>query len=145
MRTLFVLLATSLILATGVTTQATPPPKHVEDKPLDVPVPRGAVHIVVTAGDSDIRKEFTYFPYPLLPTNLRIIAPNASGLYRVEVSPEGNVTAVTILKTLGKRLDGLVLRTFITWKAKPGPLRCVDINWFYRPALPASRRGGGIH
>ena len=141
MQKLFVLLITSLILAVGPSTEATPPPKHVEDKPLDVPIPPGAVHIVATAGDSEIRKVFTYFPYPMMPPNLRIIAPNESGLYRVEVSPEGKVAAVTILKTLGKRIDYIVLRNFVTWKAKPGPLRVVDIHWYYRP-MSGPGRGG---
>ena len=126
-------LPSALILVMAVTARATPPPKHVEDKPIDVPIPHGAVHIVATAGDSEIKKVFTYFPYPTLPPNLRIIAPNESGLYRVEVSPEGQVTAVTILKTLGKRIDAQIMKAFTTWKAKPGPLRVVDIQWFYTP------------
>ena len=145
MRPLFAFLVPSLIFVVSVTARAAAPPKHVEDKPLDVLIPKGAVHIVATAGDADIRKVFTYFPYPSLPGPLRIIAPNRSGVYRVEVSPEGTVTAVTILKTLGKRLDGQVMRTFITWKANPGPFRVIDISWFYTPAPAAASRGGGYH
>jgi hypothetical protein len=71
------------------------------------------------------------------------VAPNANGTYRVEVSPEGKVTAVTILKTLGKRLDSLVMKTFITWRGKPGPLRVVDVSWYYMPA--PFGQGGGYH
>jgi hypothetical protein len=131
------------IFVVSLAAHAAPLPKHVEDKPLDIPIPKGAVHIVATTGDAVLKKEFDYFPYPYLSPTVRIVAPNANGTYRVEVDPAGKVAAITILKTLGKRLDYLVLKTFIRWKGKPGPFRVIDINWYYRPA--AYNVGGVVH
>jgi hypothetical protein len=104
------LFATTMIVAGSAKDPRT------DDKPLDVPIPAGATHIQVKEGDADFRQLFTYFPYPQYPRWLNIIPPNSSGVYRVEINPEGKVTAVTILKTLGKRLDALIMKNFLTWK-----------------------------
>jgi hypothetical protein len=55
------------------------------------------------------------------------------------------VTAITVLRTLGKRLDAQTMRTLITWTGKPGPLRVIDITWYYTPAGPGAGSGGGYH
>ena len=50
------------------------------------------------------------------------------GTYRVEVSSEGTVAAVTILKSMDPVSDTRIIKIFVTWRAKPGPLRVVDIS-----------------
>jgi hypothetical protein len=106
-------------------------PKAANPVQIDVPVPKGAEHIVVTNGDSDLKKVFTYFPYPPPPNVNRVLPLNRQGLYRIEVSPEGKVTAITILRTMGKWLDIPVMKTLVTWRAVPGKFRVVDVKWFY--------------
>jgi hypothetical protein len=98
---------------------------------VNVPIPKGAEHIVVSNGDADLRKVFTYFPYPPPPQVNRVLPLSREGLFRIEVSPEGNVTAITILRTMGKYLDIPVMKTLVKWKAVPGRFRVVDVTWFY--------------
>ena len=134
------LLAVFAVSANGA--PLTAPKSHPEPTPIDVPVPAGATHIVIKGDhfDQKIRDVFTYFPYPQAAKIGAIVPLNFSGVYRVEVSPEGKVSAVTILKTMGKRVDYVILKTFLTWKAKPGPLRAVDITWFYNPGHAGGAR-----
>jgi hypothetical protein len=110
------------------------------DGSIEVPIPKGAVHIVVTSGDKQLKEIFTYFPYPPVPQASRVLPLSRTGRYRVEVNPDGSVAAVTILKTMGKRVDYSILRTFVRWKARPGPLRAVDVSWDYS-YTPAGMRG----
>jgi TonB family protein len=50
------------------------------------------------------------------------------GLFRLYVDERGKVTAVTILKSTGNRvLDSEGIRTFKSWRARPGERREVDI------------------
>jgi hypothetical protein len=84
-------------------------------------IPKGAVHLVIHT-NSDARKIFTYFRFP------PAVAPaGTTGLYRLEVSPDGAVAAVTILKSMGSDQDLVSMKVFVTWRAVPGPLRIVDI------------------
>jgi len=106
-------------------------PKAASPVAVDVPIPKGAEHIVITNGDADLRKVFTYFPYPPLPQVNRVLPLSREGLYRVEVSPEGTVTAITMLRTMGKWLDIPVMKTLVRWKAVPGRFRVVDVRWFF--------------
>ena len=74
--------------------------------------------------DADVRPIFTYFfPFPWVEAK-----PGAVGIYRLEVNSQGTVAAVTILKSMGSELDVRVMKTFVGWRAKPGPLRIVDIS-----------------
>jgi len=96
----------------------------------DASLAKGAVHVMIHS-DSDTRKIFTYFQYP------QIHAPvGSSGLYRVEVNPDGTVAAVTILKSMGSETDITMMKAFTRWRAVQGPVRVVDIPWhtfeFYR-------------
>ncbi|HST31380.1 MAG TPA: hypothetical protein VLK27_11145 [Chthoniobacterales bacterium] len=84
-------------------------------------IPKGAVHMVLHS-DSDYRKVFTYFRFPAI-----LADPGTTGLYRVEVSPEGTVTAVTVLKSMGPSQDTAYMKAFVQWRAVPGPLRLVDV------------------
>lgn len=96
-------------------------------KVLSAPsLPKGAVHLMVHSG-GDAQRIFTYFPSPPWVT----ARPRAVGLYRLEVNSQGTVAAVTILKSMGSELDVTVMKTLVNWRAKPGPLRIVDISWLY--------------
>ena len=109
---------------------ATEQPTAANPVEVNVPVPKGAEHIVVTNGDKDLKKVFTYFPYPHIDVH-RVLPLQREGLYRIELSPEGKVTAITILRTMGKWLDVPVMKTLVTWKASPGKFRVVDVHWFF--------------
>ena len=117
------------LIVTSTHAQAAKPIK--EATPIEAPIPKGAVHIVATAGDKDFKKVFTYFPYPPLPMDVRnrIRPLKRAGVYRIEVDPQGKVAAVTILKSSGRSMDYSALKTFNRWKAKPGPLRVVDVTF----------------
>ena len=106
---------------------------------MDVPVPKGAEHIVINHGDKDAKNVFTYFPYPDVPNHSRTLPLVRSGWYRLEVSPDGTVTAITILRTMGRGLDTYAMKGFIKWKAKPGGFRVVDVPY------SIVWRGGGSH
>ena len=96
---------------------------------VDVPIPKGAEHIVITNGDNDLRKVFTYFPYPPQPNVHRVLPLSRVGIFRIELNPEGQVTAITMLRTMGKWLDIPVMKTLVRWKAVPGKFRVVDVTW----------------
>lgn len=104
-----------------------------EATPIDVPIPKGAVHIVANAGDKDLKKVFSYFPYPPTPIDARnrVLPLTRKGVFRLEVDPQGKVAAVTTLKSMGKNLDYAALKTFVTWKGVPGSLRVVDITFTF--------------
>ena len=100
-------------------------------------IPKGAVHLTINS-DSDVRKIFTFFEYPKL--NLPA---GKTGLYRVEIDPQGSVAAVTIVKSIGAEADVTMMKAFVRWRAEPGPLRIVDISWhtfeFHRAKYRGSR------
>ena len=85
-------------------------------------LPKGAIHLMVRS-DTDARQIFTYFISPSIAAR-----PGAVGIYRVEVNPQGSVAAVTILKSMGHIRDIHILKTLVTWRAKPGSLRVVDLS-----------------
>ena len=110
---------------------------------VNIPVPKGAEHILIENGDTDARRVFSYFPYPI-PTGGRAINMTSNvGLYRLEIDPSGKVTAVTILKTMGAAWDQFVMKKMITWRARPGGLRVVDMRWYYHEGY--RNLGGGYH
>jgi outer membrane biosynthesis protein TonB len=81
-------------------------------------------HLVITS-EADAKKIFTYFPYPQAPTGLQ--SPNVSGIFELTVDPQGSVTQVKIIKTIGTIMDPIALKTFSRWKARPGPPRIVEV------------------
>jgi len=123
----------------------------------DASLPKGAVHLVINS-DSDARKIFTYFRLPPVeapqeelkdevvggvplaaegiggtPESVTAISKalrrgRPTGVYRLEVSPDGTVAAVTILKSMGSTRDAASVKAFVKWRAKPGPLRIVDFG-----------------
>jgi hypothetical protein len=95
---------------------------------VDPAIPKGAVHLLVH-NDAEAKKVFTYFPYPPFPDWYQ---PDESrladlGIYRLEVTPEGTVSAVTLLKSANRMMDVISMKTFTRWRAKAGPLRAVDV------------------
>ncbi len=49
------------------------------------------------------------------------------GIYRLEVTPEGTVSAITLLKNANRMMDVISMKTFVHWRAKPGPPRVIDV------------------
>jgi hypothetical protein len=107
-------------------------------------------HVVIRSR-AEIKQVFAYFPYPAVPTELQGYAGskvNGTGLYRLKVDPQGTVTQVTVLKgftvaaSYDERfsdlkgnpipaLDKLMLQALARWRAKPGPMRVVDLYWSF--------------
>jgi hypothetical protein len=95
------------------------------------------VHIVIGSG-SDLKQVFTYFPYPTPPWPISLPKNQwRTGVYRLTVDPQGNVTQIKILKRMGVLgnwpADVTALKTLILWRAKPGPTRIVDASWTLYP------------
>jgi len=97
---------------------------------VDPAIPKGAVHLLVH-NDAEAKTVFTYFPYPQFPDwyqpDFSHPQPDDIGVYRIEVTPEGTVSAVTILKNANRMMDVISMKTFVRWRAKPGPVRVVDV------------------
>lgn len=93
------------------------------------------LHVTVHS-ESDLKQIFTYFPRPILPNEHNIVKISGSGVYRLTVDPQGNVTEIKILKRMGaagdSRADVAALKIFFAWRAKPGPIRIVDVTWVSR-------------
>jgi hypothetical protein len=111
---------------------------------------RQPVHLVIKSR-GEIKQVFTYFPYPAVPTELQGYAGSqvgGTGLYRLMVDPQGAVTQVTTLKGFTvaavyderfsnirgnpvPALDKIMLQALTRWRAKPGPMRVVDVHWSF--------------
>jgi TonB family protein len=101
------------------------------------------VHLVVNS-DKQARQVFTYFPYPILPAEFRYANIATSGQYRLTIDTAGTVTQIQILKRFGHpTLDTNALKTFIRWRAKPGPPRIVDVGWHITPGWQPVREDQG--
>jgi hypothetical protein len=107
------------------------------------------VHLVVRSS-AEIKQTFTYSPYPAVPSELEGYAGSVggTGTYRLTVDAQGAVTQVTILKgftvnaSYDERfsnvkgspvpaLDNVMVQALMRWRAKPGPMRTVDIYWSF--------------
>jgi len=95
---------------------------------VDAAIPKGAVHLLVH-NDAEAKTVFTFFPYPQFPDTYQPDESRAAdlGIYRLEVTPEGTVSAITMLKSANRMMDVISMKTFVRWRAKPGPLRVVDV------------------
>jgi hypothetical protein len=111
---------------------------------------RQPVHVVIKSR-AEIKQTFTYFPYPVMPAELQGYAGSkvgGAGLYRLKVDPQGAVTQVTVLKGFTvaaayderfsdikgnpvPALDKVMLQALTRWRAKPGPMRMVDVYWSF--------------
>ena len=108
------------------------------------------VHLVVRSR-AEIKQTFTYSPYPSVPSELEGYAGSkvgGTGTYRMVVDAQGAVTHVSIVKgftvtavyderfsdTKGNAvpaLDQVMVQALMRWRAKPGPLRIIDIYWSF--------------
>jgi TonB family protein len=103
------------------------------------------VHLVVNSFE-DAKRIFDYSPRPIPPTEYMFARVSGTGRYRLTIDEQGAVTQVQILKRLGvDALDVTILKTFIRWRAKTGPLRVVDVTFRMTPGYQAIRRGEGTH
>ena len=139
---------TSILLDTSYSAE---PPKQTKGSLANAGRPeRKPVHLVVKSR-AEIKQIFTYFPYPAVPTELQGYAGSkvgGAGLYRLVVDAQGAVTQVTILKGFTvaavyderfsnlrgnpvPALDKVMLQTLTRWRAKPGPMRVVDVHWSF--------------
>ena len=111
---------------------------------------RQPVHLVVKSR-AELKQIFTYFPYPAVPTELQGYAGSkvdGVGLYRLTVDAQGAVTQVTTMKGFTvtavyderfsdlrgntvPALDKIMLQALARWRAKPGPMRVVDVHWSF--------------
>ena len=114
---------------------------HAEKKP---------VHVTVRSR-AEIKRTFTYSPYPVVPSELEGYAGSQVGgtaTYRLSMDAQGTVTQVAILKGFTvtavyderfsnlkgnpvPALDKVMFQALMRWRAKPGPLRVVDIYWSF--------------
>jgi hypothetical protein len=114
---------------------------HRENKP---------VHLFVRS-KADIKQTFGYSPYPAVPEELEGYAGSqvgGTGTYRLVVDTQGAVNQVTILKGFTVNavyderfsnikgnavpaLDQVMVQALSRWRAKPGPMRVVDIYWSF--------------
>ncbi len=108
------------------------------------------VHLTVRSRE-DMKRTFNYSPYPVVPSELEGYAGSqvgGTGTYRLSVDARGVITQVAILKGFTvtaayderfsnlkgnsvPALDQVMLQALKRWRAKPGPLRVVDIYWSF--------------
>ena len=121
------------------------------------------VHLVVRS-TAEIKQTFTYSPFPAIPSELEGYGGSqvgGTGSYRLTVDAQGAVTQVTILKGFTvaavyderfsnakgdtvPALDKVMVQSLMRWRAKPGPMRVVDIYWSFgtRPWVNYGKSNG---
>jgi hypothetical protein len=96
----------------------------------------GVVDLVVHS-EHEAKQIFTYFPYPDIRAQYRFSKISGTGIYRLTVSPQGDVVEIKIMKRMGVfgdwPADVTALKTLIRWRAQPGPPRIVDVPWSITP------------
>lgn len=148
-RLLFIVIGLASILP-GTFQGAEPPKRAKAMSPKAAHSVGKAVHIEIRSR-ADIKKTFTFAPYPVVPTEFEGYAGSqvgGAGIYRLTVDPQGAVTEVAILKGFTvtavyderfsnlkgnpvPALDEVTLKALRRWRAKPGPRRVVDIYWSF--------------
>jgi hypothetical protein len=113
---------------------------------------RQPVHLVVKSR-AEIKRIFTYFPFPSVPIELQGYTGSkvgGVGVYRLTVDAQGAVHQVSILKGFTvlavyderfsdikgnsvPALDKIITPVLARWRAKPGPMRVVDVYWSFGP------------
>ena len=121
------------------------------------------VHLIVRS-KAEIKQTFTYSPFPAIPSELEGYGGSqvgGTGSYRLTVDAQGMVTQVTILKGFTvaavyderfsnakgntvPALDKVMVQSLMRWRAKPGPMRVVDIYWSFgtRPWVNYGKSNG---
>jgi hypothetical protein len=152
---------TSVLLHTSCGAE---PPKQGKIKSANASRPeKKPVHLVVRS-QAEIKQTFTYAPHPAVPSELEGYAGSqvgGTGTYRLVVDAQGAVNQVTILKgfTVASvyderfsnakgnavpALDNVMVQALMRWRAKPGPMRVVDIYWSFgtRPWVNYGKSNG---
>ena len=139
---------TSVLLRTSYGAE---PPKQTKVGSANASRPaKNPVHLIVRSA-TDIKQTFTYSPRPAVPSELEGYAGSqvgGTGTYRLIVDAQGAVNQVTILKGFTvtavyderfstakgnavPALDQVMVQALMRWRAKPGPMRVVDIYWSF--------------
>ena len=87
-------------------------------------LPQGAKCEGVVKGDGLVLvKVFPDYPYAARDRHLE-----GSGLYRLNIQPDGTVLSVTVLKSTGHSLlDQAAIHAYRQWRFRPGALQSVKI------------------
>jgi hypothetical protein len=119
---------------------------------------------LIVRSTAEIKQTFTYSPFPAIPSELEGYGGSqmgGTGSYRLTVDAQGTVTQVTILKGFTvaavyderfsnakgntvPALDKVMVQSLMRWRAKPGPMRVVDIYWSFgtRPWVNYGKSNG---
>ncbi len=148
-RLLFAVVGLAIILP--YTSHGAEPPKQTKKNSASANRPdQKPVHLVVRS-TAEIKQTFSYSPFPAIPSELEGYGGSqvgGTGTYRLTVDTQGAVTQVTILKGFTvaavyderfsnakgntvPALDKVMVQALMRWRAKPGPMRVVDIYWSF--------------
>jgi hypothetical protein len=139
---------TSVLLPTSYGAE---PPKQTKTRAANASHPENKPVYLTVRSQAEIKQTFIYSPYPAVPTELQGYAGSqvgGTGTYRMIVDAQGAVTQVTILKGFAvtavyderasdvkgnavPALDQVMVQALMRWRAKPGPMRVVDIYWSF--------------
>jgi len=119
---------------------------------------------LIVRSTAEIKQTFTYSPFPAIPSELEGYGGSqvgGTGSYRLTVDAQGMVTQVTILEGFTvaavyderfsnakgntvSALDKVMVQSLMRWRAKPGPMRVVDIYWSFgtRPWVNYGKSNG---
>ena len=140
------------------------PPKQTKKNSANASRPDSKpVHLVVRS-TAEIKQTFSYSPFPAIPSELEGYGGSqvgGTGTYRLAIDTQGAVTQVTILKGFTvaavyderfsdakgnavPALDKVMVQALMRWRAKPGPIRIVDIYWSFgtRPWVNYGKSSG---
>src|SRR3954453_10353116 len=164
------MLITRLLLVISVigvvlrTFYAAEPPKETKNSSANASRPtEKLVHLVVRSA-AEIKQNFTYSPFPSIPSELEGYGGSqvgGTGSYRLTVDAQGSVIQVTVLKGFTvaavyderfsnakgntvPALDKVMVQALMRWRAKPGPMRVIDIYWSFgtRPWVNYGKANG---
>lgn len=148
-RLLFVVISLAIVFI--YTSYGAEPPKQTKNSSANASrSEKKPVHLAVRS-QADIKQTFTYSPHPSVPDELQGYAGTqvgGTGNYRMVVDAQGKVSQVTILKGFTvtavyderfsdakgnavPALDQVMVQALARWRAKPGPIRVVDIYWSF--------------
>lgn len=148
-RLLFVVISLAIVFI--YTSYGAEPPKQRKNTSANASrSEKKPVHLSVRS-QADIKQTFTYSPHPSVPDELQGYAGTqvgGTGNYRMVVDAQGKVSQVTILKGFAvtavyderfsdakgnavPALDQVMVQALTRWRAKPGPIRVVDIYWSF--------------
>ena len=154
----------SLAIVFLYTSYGAEPPKQTKKNSANASRPdKKPVHLVVRSR-AEIKQTFTYSPFPAIPSELEGYGGSqvgGTGTYRLTVDAQGAVTQVAILKGFTvaavyderfsnakgnavPALDKVMVQALMRWRAKPGPMRVVDIYWSFgtRPWVNYGKSNG---